>query len=318
MLGVDELVGVHRITPSAAGMARLGERTGTTWRRTALGGRMGLVTDESTGPFAGTGIDTSVPHSARVWNYWLGGKDNYAVDREVGDAWMAIYPQIVVKARESRAFLQRVVRFLAGEAGIRQFLDIGTGLPTADNIHQVAQRVAPDARVVYVDNDPLVLAHARALLVGTPEGMTRYLHADVRDVDDLLRDAAEILDFGEPVAVLMFGLLGHIMDTTEARTLVRQVLAPLPSGSYLAIDDGTPTEQTRKAEEEQIKKTGDIPYRNREPEEIASFFDGLEWVEPGFVSVSLWRPYQPSVDVPAITTSVPQPVDEYGGLARKP
>jgi hypothetical protein len=280
---------------------------------------MGLVTEESTDPLAGSGIDTSVPHSARVWNYWLGGKDNFAVDREVGDAWMALYPQIVVKARESRAFLRRVVRFLAGEAGIRQFLDIGTGLPTADNIHQVAQRVAPDARVVYVDNDPLVLAHARALLVGTPEGLTRYLHADVRDVDNLLRGAGEILDFTEPIAILMFGLLGHIRDTTEARTLVRQILAPMPSGSYLAIGDGTPTEQTRKAEEEQVKKTGDIPYRNREPEEIASFFDGLEWVEPGFVSVSLWRPDRVPGDVPVITSSVPPPpVDEYGGVARKP
>jgi SAM-dependent methyltransferase len=278
----------------------------------------GGVTDESTEPFAGTGIDTSLPHSARVWNYWLGGKDNYAVDREVGDAWMALYPQIVVKARESRAFLGRAVRYLAGEAGIRQFLDIGTGLPTADNTHEVAQRVAPDARVVYVDNDPLVLAHARALLVGTPEGMTRYLHGDIADVDDILKGAAEILDLTEPVAVLMFGLLGHITDTAEARTLVGRILAPMPSGSYLAIADGTPTEQTRKAEEEQLKKTGAIPYRNREPEKIASFFDGLEWVEPGFVSVSLWRPDRPSADVPTITSAAPQPVDEYGGIARKP
>jgi SAM-dependent methyltransferase len=278
----------------------------------------GGVTDESTEPFAGTGIDTSLPHSARVWNYWLGGKDNYAVDREVGDAWMALYPQIVVKARESRAFLGRAVRYLAGEAGIRQFLDIGTGLPTADNTHEVAQRVAPDARVVYVDNDPLVLAHARALLVGTPEGMTRYLHGDIADVDDILKGAAEILDLTEPVAVLMFGLLGHITDTAEARTLVGRILAPMPSGSYLAIADGTPTEQTRKAEEEQLKKTGAIPYRNREPEKIASFFDGLEWVEPGFVSVSLWHPDRPSADVPTITSAAPQPVDEYGGIARKP
>jgi SAM-dependent methyltransferase len=277
----------------------------------------GGMTDEPSEPFVGTGIDTSLPHSARVWNYWLGGKDNYAVDREVGDAWRALYPQIVVKARESRAFLGRAVRFLAGEAGIRQFLDIGTGLPTADNTHEVAQRVAPDARVVYVDNDPLVLAHARALLVGTPEGRTRYLHGDVADVDSIVEGAAEILDLTEPVAVLMFGLLGHITDTAEARTVVRRTLAPMPSGSYLAIADGTPTEATRKAEEEQLRKTGAIPYRNREPEKIASFFDGLEWVEPGFVSVSLWRPDRPPADVPVIT-SEPQPVDEYGGIARKP
>jgi SAM-dependent methyltransferase len=278
----------------------------------------GGVTDEPSDPVVGTGIDTSLPHSARVWNYWLGGKDNYAVDREVGDAWMALYPQIVVKARESRAFLGRAMRFLAGEAGIRQFLDIGTGLPTADNTHEVAQRVAPDARVVYVDNDPLVLAHARALLVGTPEGKTRYLHGDVADVDSIVEGATEILDLTEPVAVLMFGLLGHITDTAEARTVVRRILAPMPSGSYLAIADGTPTEATRKAEEEQLRKTGAIPYRNREPEKIASFFDGLEWVQPGFVSVSLWRPDRSPADVRVITSTELQPVDEYGGIARKP
>jgi hypothetical protein len=187
-----------------------------------------------------------------------------------------------------------------------------------DNTHQVAQRVAPDARVVYVDNDPLVLAHARALLVGTPEGLTRYLHADVLDVDVLLRGAEQTLDFTEPVAVLMFGLLGHVVDTDEARTLVRQIFAPMPSGSYLAISDGTLTEQSRKAEEEQVKKTGDIPYRNRPPEQIASFFDGLDWVEPGFVSVSLWRPDPIPDDVPVINPSAPPPVDQYGGVARKP
>jgi O-methyltransferase involved in polyketide biosynthesis len=282
------------------------------WRKDAV------MSDESRDAFVHTGIDTTVPHSARVWNYWLGGKDNYAVDREVGDAWMAVYPEIVVKARESRAFLRRVVRFLVAEAGIRQFLDVGTGLPTADNTHQVAQRIAPDARVVYVDNDPLVLAHARALLVGTPEGETRYLHADVRDVDDLVRGAKEILDFAEPIAILMFGLLGHIKDIAEARTLVRRILAPMPSGSYLAIADGTPTERARTAEAEQVEKTGDIPYLNREPEEIASFFDGLEWVDPGFLSVSLWRPEQPPHDVSVLPSAPPQHVDEYGGLARKP
>jgi O-methyltransferase involved in polyketide biosynthesis len=274
------------------------------------------VTDESTGPFARTGIDTTVPHSARVWNYWLGGKDNYAVDREAGDAVAAIYPQITVNAREARAFLQRVVRFLAGEVGIRQFLDIGTGLPTVTNTHEVAQSVAPDARVVYIDNDPLVLAHARALLVGTPEGMTRYLDADIRDVDSLTRGAAEILDFTEPVAVLILGVLGHIVDVDEARALVAQILAQVPSGSYLAICDGTPTEEKRRMQEEYVK-TGGVPYQSREPEVMATFFDGLEWVEPGLVSVSLWRPDLPPGDVPAIRP-LPSHVDEYGGVARKP
>src|SRR5437764_3880133 len=160
---------------------------------------------------AGTGIDTTIPHSARIWNYWLGGKHNYAVDRQAGDPSAALYPPITVNAREARAFLRRVVRFLAGEVGIRQFLDIGTGLPTADNTHEVAQRVAPECRVVYVDNDPLVLAHARALLVGTPEGMTTYLDADIRDVDGLVKGASEILDFSEPTAVPIVGLPGNVV-----------------------------------------------------------------------------------------------------------
>jgi S-adenosyl methyltransferase len=280
---------------------------------------MGPVTDETPNADAGTGIDTTVPHSARVWNYWLGGKDNYAVDRETGDAVIAVYPQIRVNARESRAFLGRVVSFLAGEAGIRQFLDIGTGLPTADNTHEVAQRIAPDARVVYVDNDPLVLAHARALLVGTPEGVTKYLHADIRDVADLMMGAAEILDFSEPVAVLMLGVLGHIHDTDEARSLVTQILARVPPGSYVVICDAILTEERRKAEQTYADTDG-VHYHARQPAEIASFFDGLEWVEPGFASVSLWRrdisSDDPSGNVRPITS--PSPVDQYGGVAQKP
>ncbi len=272
------------------------------------------MTEEPTDAFTGTGIDTTIPHSARIWNYWLGGKDNYAVAREAADAFAALYPQITVNAREARGFLRRAVEFLAGEAGIRQFLDIGTGLPTADNTHEVAQRVAPDARVVYVDNDPLVLAHARALLVGTPEGMTKYLDADIRDVEGLVKGAAEILDFTEPVAVLMLGVLGHIADAGEARGLVGQILAHVPPGSYLAICDGTITEAKRKAQQE-YGKTGGAVYTNREPEEIASFFEGLEWIEPGFVSVPLWRPDRPAA-VPAGAS--PRAIDEYGGVARKP
>jgi O-methyltransferase involved in polyketide biosynthesis len=278
---------------------------------------MGCVTDETSSPHAGTGIDTTVPHSARVWNYWLGGKDNYAVDRETGDAVIALYPQIKVNARESRKFLKRLVRFLAGEAGIRQFLDIGTGLPTADNTHEVAQRVAPEARVVYVDNDPLVLAHARALLVGTPEGMTKYLHADIRDIDGLITRAADILDLSEPVAVLMLGVLGHVHDTDEARSLVAQIRARVPSGSYIAISDAVLSEERRKAEES-IADSGGEHYHAREAADIASFFDGLEWVEPGFVSVSLWRPEvseQPEGNVQPLSS--PAPVGQYGGVARK-
>jgi O-methyltransferase involved in polyketide biosynthesis len=220
-------------------------------------------------------------------------------------------------AREYRAFLQRVVRFLAGEAGIRQFLDIGTGLPTADNTHEVAQRIAPDARIVYVDNDPLVLAHARALLVSTPEGSTEYLHADMHDADGLIEAAAEAADFTEPVAVLFMGVLGHIADLDEARTLVRSLLARVPSGSYLAIADGTPVEAMQKVHEQYVK-TGAVPYLTRQPEEIASFFDGLEWVEPGFVSITLWRPDRPPDGVTVINPSPPMPISTYGGVARKP
>ena len=278
---------------------------------------MHAVTDATPNPEAGTGIDTTVPHSARVWNYWLGGKDNYAVDRETGDAVIAVYPQIKTNARESRAFLGRVVRFLAGEAGIRQFLDIGTGLPTADNTHEVAQHVAPDARVVYVDNDPLVLAHARALLVGTPEGMTKYLHADIRDVTTLMRGAAEILDFTKPVAVLMLGVLGHIHDTDEARALVTQIHNGVPSGSYIVISDAILTDERRKAEETYAETDG-VHYHARQPADIASFFDGLEWVEPGFSSVSLWRPGTPLDDSVGNVRPITSPADQYGGVARKP
>jgi S-adenosyl methyltransferase len=280
------------------------------------------VTDEtSPNPYAGTGVDSTVPHSARVWNYFLGGKDNYDVDREAGDAVIAVHPHILVNAREARAFLGRVVRFLAGEVGIRQFLDIGTGLPTADNTHQVAQRIAPDARVVYVDNDPLVLAHARALLVGTPEGVTKYLHADVRDVAGLMRGATEILDFSEPVAVLMLGVLGNVHDTDEARSLVKQILARVPSGSHIAISDAILSEGRRRAEQT-YADTGGVRYHAREPADIASFFNGLELVEPGFVTVSLWRPDTPPDDpegnVRPITSPGPTPVDQHGGVARKP
>jgi hypothetical protein len=280
---------------------------------------MGPVTDATANPDANTGIDTTVPHSARVWNYWLGGKDNYAVDRETGDAVIAVYPQIKVNARESRGFLKRAVRFLVAEAGIRQFLDIGTGLPTADNTHEVAQRIAPEARVVYADNDPLVLAHARALLVGTPEGETKYLHADIRDVDGLMQGATEILDFTQPIAVLMLGVLGHIHDLDEARSLVAQLVDRVPSGSYVAISDATLSEGRRRAEQTYAERDG-VHYHAREREEVASFFHGLEWVEPGFSSVSLWRPDIPSGDLVSSVRSVaaPSPVDQYGGVARKP
>lgn len=277
-----------------------------------------MTEERSPDPLAGTGIDTTVPHSARIWNYWLGGKDNYAVDREAGDAWLAVHPEITTIARVTRAFLNRSVRYLAGEVGIRQFLDVGTGLPTADNTHEVAQRVAPESRIVYVDNDPLVLAHARALLTSSPEGATRYLHADMHDTAALIEGATEILDFTRPVAVYFMGVLGHIVDLEEAQDLVRGLMDRVPSGSYLTICDSThPAESdTFTKAQEEYADTGAVGYWNRTQEEIASFFDGLEWVEPGFVQVPRWRPDPPN-GVAVLSAEQPAHIDHYGGMARK-
>ena len=187
------------------------------------------MTPEEATDTAQSGIDTTVPHSARIWNYWLGGKDNFAVDRAAGDAWAATFPGVRDIARASRSFLIRSITYLAADAGIRQFLDVGTGLPTADNTHQVAQRVAPEARIVYVDNDPLVLAHARALLTSTPEGATAYIHADLRDPDKILAEAADTLDFTKPIALILSGVLGHVVDIGQARSIVRPLAeADLP------------------------------------------------------------------------------------------
>ena len=244
---------------------------------------------------AGTGIDTTVPHSARIWNYWLGGKDNYAVDRAAGDQFSAIYPRIVDIARADRQFLGRVVRFLAGEAGVRQFLDVGTGLPTADNTHQVAQRVAPQSRIVYVDNDPLVLTHARALLTSSPEGTTSYVDADMGDPEKVLQEAAKWLDLTQPVALTLMGVLGHVTDYAEARSIVAGLLDGLSAGSYLAINDSINTSEALEEALRQYEASGAVPYRTRSLEQFTGFFDGLELVEPGVVLVADWRPDPGSV-----------------------
>jgi hypothetical protein len=256
-------------------------------------------------------LDTSVPHSARIWNYWLGGKDNFAADRAAGDEYRQIFPGVVDVARSSRQFLTRSIEYLAGEAGIHQFLDIGTGLPTADNTHQVAQRVAPESRVVYVDNDPLVLVHARALLTGTPEGVTQYIDADLRQPAVIFATARTILDFDRPVALILSGVLGHVDDTDRARAIVRELLEPLPSGSYLSLNDGTSliSAEMQKAQEG-YNETGAAPYILRSPAEIASYFDGLELVDPGVVSCPRWRP-DDKVDTPL-------DIDAFGGVGRKP
>jgi O-methyltransferase involved in polyketide biosynthesis len=256
-------------------------------------------------------IDGSVPNSARIWNYWLGGKDNYPVDREAGDQFRAVFPEIVDVARSSRQFLTRAVAYLAGEAGIRQFLDIGTGLPTADNTHEVAQRVAPESRIVYVDNDPVVLAHARALLTST-KGVTAYIDADLHDPDRILELAASTLDLDRPVALMLLGVLGHIDDDDEARSIVKRLLDGLLSGSHLVLCDGTDTSQAGVEAQEGYDQSGAIPYRLRSPEQIAGLFAGLELVEPGVVSCSRWRPDH------AAAGGAPAEVDAFGGVGRKP
>jgi O-methyltransferase involved in polyketide biosynthesis len=256
-------------------------------------------------------MDAGVPDSARIWNYWLGGKDNYPVDREAGDDYRAIYPEIVDVARASRRFLTRAVGFLAGEAGIRQFLDVGTGLPTADNTHEVAQRVAPESRVVYVDNDPVVLAHARALLTST-QGVTAYVDADLHDPDTILDAAARTLDFDQPVALMLLGVLGHVSDDDEARSIVKRLLDRLASGSYLVLCDGTNTSQAGVQAQDDYDQSGAIPYRLRSPEQIAGLFAGLELLEPGVVSLPRWRPDPAKGDGP------PAETDAFGAVGRKP
>jgi hypothetical protein len=258
-------------------------------------------------------LDTTVAHSARVWNYWLGGKDNYAVDREVADQLAEAFPGIRDIARQQRQFLSRAIQYLVTEAGIRQFIDIGTGLPTANNTHQIAQRMLPQARIVYVDNDPLVLVHARALLTSDPEGATDYIDADVRDPDKILREAASTLDFTQPIALMMLGILGQLPDSDQPHEIVGRLLGGLPSGSYLVINDGTDTdpvvlEATLAAHE---NPSAANPYYLRSREQIARYFDGLELVEPGMVSPPQWRPD------PSARGDSAESVD-YAGVGRKP
>jgi hypothetical protein len=248
-----------------------------------------VVPEEET---AYSDIDTSVAHIARVYDYWLGGKDNFAPDREAGDEAIAAYPQLVSSVRANRAFLARTVRYLAGEAGIRQFLDIGTGIPSANNTHEVAQGIAPETRVVYADNDPMVLAHARALLRGAPEGRTAYLDADVRDPDAILSAAGEVLDFGQPVGVMLVAILHFVSDDENPAGIVNRLMADLPPGSSLTISH-VPSDMHATA----MKAMGDrlnrllaqrSTYRSRE--QVTRLFDGLDLVAPGVVPIQEWRP----------------------------
>ncbi len=262
------------------------------------------------------GIDTSIPVSARIWNYWLGGKDFYPVDKAAGDQFAQMFPGVFDLARATRYYIARVVRYLGGEAGIRQFLDIGTGLPSHDNTHEIAQRVAPSSRVVYVDNDPLVLAHARALLTSNVEGATDYIDADLNDPDALLSIARQKLDFSQPVAIMLMGILGHVgnpgeRDDEVARSIVDKLKAALPSGGYLALYEATDADPAQNEATRLYNESGAEPYHLRRREQIARFFDGLELVEPGLAPIPDWRPdhspFGNGTEVPAI-----------GGVARKP
>jgi hypothetical protein len=256
-------------------------------------------------------FDTSVPHIARVYDYWLGGKDNFAADRELGDETLQAYPNIVFSVRANRAFLARSVRFLAAEMGIRQFLDIGTGIPTADNTHEVAQREAPDSRIVYADNDPVVLSHARALLRSTPQGACAYLDADLRDPDTILARAAETLDFSKPVAVMLLAVLQFAPDD-EASSIVKRLAAACTPGSFVTIshpasdiDAEHHAEMVRRMNQSMAQKA-----TLRDMAGVTRLFDGLDLVEPGVVLASQWRPRS---DIEAAT-----PTGLWAGVARKP
>ncbi|MFI7128138.1 SAM-dependent methyltransferase [Nonomuraea sp. NPDC050153] len=256
-------------------------------------------------------IDRTKPHSARVWNYLLGGTDNYDVDREAGENLLRAFPDFAQVATLQREFLRRAVTYLVTEAGIRQFLDIGSGLPTADNTHEVAQRLAPESRVVYVDNDPLVLVHARALLTGTPEGRTGYVDADVRDPGTILAAAAETLDFSRPIGLMMLSIAGQVPDDGLASGLVRQYVAALPPGSHLALSDGVNANPSLVEAVSAYNERAAFPYTLRSPDRLAGYFEGLELVAPGVVSTPLWRP-------PAGAPHQPAVVNAVCGVGRKP
>lgn len=253
-------------------------------------------------------IDTTVPHSARIWNYWLGGKDNFPVDQAAGDEYAKVFPAITDVARVQRDFLTRVVRFLAGEAGIVQFLDIGAGLPAADNTHQIAQRVAAEARILYVDHDPMVVAQSRAMLSSTPQGFSDYIGGDLHDPSAILESAIAILDFSRPLALMLMGVMGHLTDE-DAYPAVRRLVSALPIGSYLVLADGISSGEDFEQAQDDYNESGAIPYYLRTPAQIAQFFEGLELVEPGVVSCEQWRP-DPGQFMPTQEYA-------YGGVGRR-
>jgi trans-aconitate methyltransferase len=258
------------------------------------------------------GIDTSKAHQARIYDYWLGGKDNFAVDRDAAEQALAAYPGLRRGVRAQRAFLARAVEHLAGPAGVRQFLDIGTGIPTANNTHEVAHSVAPEARIVYVDNDPMVLAHARALLTSAAPGLVSYLDADLRDTETILSAAAELLDFRQPVAVLLIGILQLIPDKDDPRAIVARLVEAVPPGSWLAVfhpaSDIMADQIGEAARRVNIRSANTTTLRTHA--EVERFFDGLELMDPGLVQVHRWRPGSSAPDDG-------EQVAGYAGLARK-
>jgi SAM-dependent methyltransferase len=257
-------------------------------------------------------MDTSIAHPARVYDYWLGGTSNYPADREAAERVLAATPGLRWRVRANRAFLVRAVRYLAGEAGIRQFLDVGTGIPAADNTHEVAQAVAPDARVVYADNDPIVLAHAQALLASDPRGATRYVHGDARDPAAILTAAGRTLDLARPTALMLIGMLHLIQDGEDPHRIVTELMAALAPGSYLAISHPASDIHPGQAQaQRRYNERVATPQTLRSRTEVARFFEGLDLVAPGLVYVHEWRP-GPADAAPEGAASA------YGGVARKP
>ncbi len=259
---------------------------------------------------APAGLNTSVPHVARVYDYWLGGKSNYPPDRALGEKIKELMPGIVAGVRANRAFLGRAVHHLAAEERIRQFLDVGTGLPAANNTHEVAQRVAPESRIVYVDNDPIVLVHAQALLTSTPEGRCDYIDADVRDPERILREAARTLDFHQPVALMLVALLHCVEDDDKPYEIVRTLVDALPSGSFLVLSHGaSDVDDAMLTSAQTVNQAMPDKVQPRSREEVTRFFDGLDLLAPGVVSTTQWRP-GPGV----AATRLPM----WAGVARKP
>jgi hypothetical protein len=258
-------------------------------------------------------IDITVAHPARIYDYWLGGKNNFTADREAAEATLAVNPYILPGVRANREFLAAAVRYLAGEADISQFLDIGPGLPTGNSTHEAAQSVAPGSRVVYVDNDPIVIAHARTLLTGEP-GTTDYIHADLRDPAAIVREAARTLDFGKPVAIMLLMILMHVSDDDRPHELVARLVDAVPAGSYLVISEtanDVDAEAIAASQEEYNQRVTDTQWASRTKHTFARYFSGLEIIEPGLVTMGLWRP-APGVALPA------RPIPAYCGVARKP